>query len=188
MYRARRETLFAPAFLSKIPPFTISWRDISECDLRADLLQSGVDSIHILFFVEDQICKFFFTVHEDQTVIKICGTVVRLHDADSGEAPVDVLVGDAVFSAEIPVIQAELTEPDSADLFRAVIIVNVCRVVNCSLIDSSESQLAKSEHSFTFAFLKRTQRYHFLGRLMAMSVPIMPAIVPVMKPPITSVG
>ena len=147
-----------------------------------------MDSIHILFFFKDQVRKLLLTMHKDQPIVKKCRAVVRLHNTDARKPAIDEFIGDAVFSAEVFVIQTELAKSDTTDRFSGVIVVDVRLIVNDFFVNVFESQLSEPEHASTFSFLRKSQRYHFFGRLMAISVPNIPAIVPVINPAITSVG
>ena len=102
--------LFSAVFASgKVFPLSVGGGDVAEGDLRAYLLQTGVNPVDVLLFVEDEVCKLLLTVHEDQPVVEVGGTVVRLDDAHARETPVDVLVGDVVFSAQIPAREVKIT-------------------------------------------------------------------------------
>lgn len=148
-----------------------------------------MDEIHFFLFVEDQIGELLVPVYEDEPIIIIGRAVVWLALTDAGKGPINIIIGDIVFLSQVPIEKAELSQPDASDLFRRVIVINMFLVVYIDLIDASESQLAKSEQDSSLSlFLNRSHLYHFRGRLMAIRVPIMPAIVPVIRPPITSVG
>ena len=148
-----------------------------------------MDEIHFFLFVENQIGKFLIPVHKDESIVIIGRAVVWLALTDAGKGPIDILIGDIVFLAQIPIEKAQLSKPDATNLLRRVIVVDMLLIVYIDLIDASESQLAKSEQESSLSFfLNRSHLYHFRGRLMAIRVPIIPAIVPVIRPPITSVG
>ena len=147
-----------------------------------------MNAVDILFFFKDEIGKFFFPVDQDQAIVEICGTVIRFNNTYARKTTVDVLIGNAIFPAEVPVIEAEFAETYTPNGLCTVVIIDMRLVTDIFLVHVPETQFAKAKHYFTFAFLKRSQRYHFFGRLMAISVPNIPAIVPVINPAITSVG
>ena len=124
---------------------------IAELDSGMIRLQQLQNLFHILFFVEDQIGKFLLPVDKDQPVVVIGGAVVRLALADPAEAALDVVIGNVIFDPQIPVIQAQLAQTDTPDLFSGLIVFNMRLVADPFFVNTFEFQL--SEHSCAPLFL-----------------------------------
>ena len=106
---------------------------------------------YLFLLVEDQVGKFFLTVDEDEPVVVIGGAVVRLALADPAEAALDVVIGNVIFYPQIPVIQAQLAQADTPDLFSGLIVFNMRLVADPFFVNTFEFQL--SEHSCAPLFL-----------------------------------
>ena len=124
--------------------FSVGRGDITERDLWPDFLQASVDAVNLFFFFIDKIGEFLFSMHQDQSVIEIRGTVIRLDHADTRKAAVDILVRHKILPPKVPVIQTQLPKPDAPNIFRAVIVVDMRLIINTLLVNASETKFSES--------------------------------------------
>ena len=140
-------------------------------------------------------------MHKNNAVIVIGRAVIRLAFTDANETAVDIVVGNIIVLAEITVIQCKLAEANARKLpqalmpvlFRFRMIVDHGAGGNKRSVRTAQLESSAAEDHSWAPFLRcfrRSQPYHIelSGIRSAMSVPMMPASVPVMAPHRTSLG
>ena len=168
--------------------FAVSRRDIAVFDLGAYFRKPFMYKIYVLLFVENKVCKFLFIVNKYESVIVIRGAVIGLALAYSCKAPVDILIRNIVFYAEIPVIKAQFPQSYSAYFFSGIEVVNMLGIVYIFFVNALESGLTETKqirHPFSFIILSE---YHLSGSLFMMSAPSAPPMKPTINPATTSLG
>ena len=119
----------------------VGWRLEADFDVRVPFRQLLQNGVNFLFLVEDEVGKFFFPVHEDQAVIIVGRAVIRLAFADPAEGAVNIGIGHIVLFAEVPVIEAELSQCDAADRIRFFVILYMRIVIDPGSVWPAEPEL-----------------------------------------------
>ena len=93
---------------------------------------------HVFLFIEDQVCKFLLPVDKDKPVVVIGRAVVRVALAYPAEGTFDVIIGNVIFDAQIPVEKEQLAKTDAADLCCLIVVGDVRLLMNPLFVGSFE--------------------------------------------------